>query len=65
MRVAEAKDLVLRLMEQDIRTGGLAVARDARVSDRRDPGKSMLANMPARVIHRFDYSSRSVPGLSD
>ena len=53
MKVQEAKDLVLRLIEQDIHRYNAPIQVNSSLTNSRDPGKFLLAGLPARVIHRF------------
>ena len=62
MKVSEAKDRVLRMMQRDIAASGAAVQLDPTCPDG-DPGKFRLQGRTARVIHRFSGWRPSQPAL--
>lgn len=53
MKVAEAKELVLRLIARDLEVSGEVVVVDARSPDGKDAGKFSIDGKPARAIHHF------------
>jgi len=54
MTVAEAKELVLKLIFRDLLKGNIPVHVDGKSSDPSDDGKFMLNGKPARVIHQYN-----------
>ena len=54
MKVEEAKRLVLRLINSDLRRYGHAVLVEAQSPDPKDPGKFLIDEKPARVVSPFN-----------
>jgi hypothetical protein len=66
MKVAEAKKLVLNLIDSDLRRHGHAVLVEPRSPDPNDPGKFLIDEKPARVIYPRDGHYLNInPGWFD
>lgn len=66
MKVAEAKSLVLSLIESDLRQHGHAVLVEPNSPDPNDPGKFLIDEKPARVIYPRDGHYLNInPGWFD